>query len=720
MNKRVVLLAGLVLAVLVVWQLGWLDALTFDNLKQQQANLMAMRDAQPLMVSVVYLLIYVGVTALSLPGAAIMTLAGGAIFGLGWGLLLVSFASTLGATLAMLVSRFFLRDWVKQRFSHSMKKLDDGVEREGAFYLFALRLVPAFPFFVINLAMGLTRMKIWTFWWVSQVGMLVGTAVYVNAGTQLAQLQSPSDILSIQLLGAFALLGVFPLLARKALEIYKSRQALSQWKKPAHFDTNLVVIGAGSGGLVSAYIAAAVKAKVVLVEKHQMGGDCLNTGCVPSKALIRSAKLAHEMRHADHYGLKSQQPEVDFATVMDRIHAVIAEIEPHDSAERFTGLGVDVRQGSAKLISPWEVEITLNTGEVQRVTTRSIILATGAEPFVPDLPGLDKVDYLTSDNLWQLRDLPKRLLVLGGGPIGCELTQAFQRLGSQVTQVERGERLMAREDEDASQLVMQHFRQEGVDLRLQHQALRFEVAGDKKSLIAQKVTGEEVTIDFDRVVIALGRKPRLRGYGLEALGLLPEEAKTLDTLDTNNYLQTIYLNIFACGDLIGPYQFTHAASHQAWHATVNALFGDVKKFAVDYRFLPWATFTDPEVARVGLNEQEAKEQGIDYEVTTYGIDDLDRAIADGQAYGFVKVLTQQGKDKILGVTLVGPHSGDLIAEFVLAMKHGLGMNKLLGTIHIYPTMTEANKFAAGNWKKAHAPEKVLGWLKKFHQWRLKR
>ena len=719
MNKKVVLLAGLVLAVLVVWQLGWLDALTFDNLKQQQANLMAMRDAQPLMVSVGYLLIYVGVTALSLPGAAIMTLAGGAIFGLGWGLLLVSFASTLGATLAMLVSRFFLRDWVKQRFSHSMKKLDDGVEREGAFYLFALRLVPAFPFFVINLAMGLTRMKIWTFWWVSQVGMLVGTAVYVNAGTQLAQLQSPSDILSIQLLGAFALLGVFPLLARKALEIYKSRQALRQWKKPANFDTNLVVIGAGSGGLVSAYIAAAVKAKVVLVEKHQMGGDCLNTGCVPSKALIRSAKLAHEMRHADHYGLKSQQPEVDFAAVMDRIHAVIAEIEPHDSVERFTGLGVDVRQGSAKLISPWEVEITLNTGEVQRVTTRSVILATGEEPFVPDLPGLDKVDYLTSDNLWQLRDLPKRLLVLGGGPIGCELTQAFQRLGSQVTQVERGERLMAREDEDASQLVMQHFRQEGVDLRLQHQALRFEVAGDKKSLIAQKVTGEEVSIEFDRVVIAVGRKPRLRGYGLEALGLLPEEAKTLDTLDTNNYLQTIYPNIFACGDLIGPYQFTHAASHQAWHATVNALFGDVKKFAVDYRFLPWATFTDPEVARVGLNEQEAKEQGIDYEVTTYGIDDLDRAIADGQAYGFVKVLTQQGKDKILGVTLVGPHSGDLIAEFVLAMKHGLGMNKLLGTIHIYPTMTEANKFAAGNWKKAHAPETVLGWLQKFHQWRLK-
>lgn len=719
MNKKIVLLGTLILAVLMVWQLGWLDALTFDNLKRQQADLLALRDAQPLLVSAIYVLIYVAVTALSLPGAAIMTLAGGAVFGLGWGLLLVSFASTLGATLAMLVSRFFLRDWVKERFRKTMTKLDAGIEREGAFYLFALRLVPAFPFFVINLAMGLTQMKVWTFWWVSQVGMLVGTAVYVNAGTQLGQLQSPADILSVQLLGAFVLLGIFPLLARKALDIYKSRQALSQWTKPQTFDTNLVVIGAGSGGLVSAYIAAAVKANVILVEKHQMGGDCLNTGCVPSKALIRSAKLAHEMRHADQYGIKSQQPEVNFAAVMDRIQDVIAQIEPHDSVERFTGLGVDVRQGTARIVTPWEVEVTLHTGEIQRVTTRSIILATGAEPFVPELPGLDQVDYLTSDNLWQLRELPKKLLVLGGGPIGCELAQAFKRLGSQVTQVERGMRLMAREDEDASQLVMQHFRQEGVDIRLQHQALRFEVKGDEQCLIAQNAEGEEVSIAFDRVLIAVGRKPRLDGYGLAELGLLPENAKALETLHTNSYLQTLYPNVFACGDLIGPYQFTHAASHQAWHATVNALFGQFKRFEVDYQYLPWATFTDPEVARVGLNEQDAKEQSIAYEITTYGIDDLDRAIADGQAYGFVKVLTQPGKDKILGVTIVGPHSGDLIAEFVLAMKHGLGMNKLLGTIHIYPTMTEANKFAAGNWKKAHAPEKVLGWLQKFHQWRLK-
>lgn len=715
MLKKLVFLSFFVLLVLLIWQLGWLDALTFENLKRQQAELLAWRDAQPLLVSGLYLLMYVGITALSLPGAALMTLAGGALFGLGWGLLLVSFASTLGATLAMLVSRFLLRGWVKTRFSKTMQKLDAGIEREGAFYLFALRLVPAFPFFVINLAMGLTRMKVWTFWWVSQLGMLLGTAVYVNAGTQLAQLQSPADILSIQLLGAFALLGVFPLLARKGLDVYKSRQALGHWKKPNHFDANLLVIGAGSGGLVSAYIAAAVKARVILVEKHQMGGDCLNTGCVPSKALIRSARLAHEMRHADHFGLEKQQPEVDFAAVMERIHSVIKAIEPHDSVERFTGLGVDVRQGTARLLSPWEVEITLNTGEIQRVTARSIVLATGAEPLVPDLPGLEQVDYLTSDNLWQLRERPERLLVLGGGPIGCELAQAFQRLGSQVTQVERGARILPREDQDASQLVMQHFRDEGVDLRLEHQALRIEVKDQQQWLVASDKAGEEVQLPFDRLLVAVGRKPRLTGYGLEELGLLPDSGKTLDI---NTYLQTLYPNIYACGDLVGLYQFTHAASHQAWHATVNALFGQFRRFAVDYSFLPWATFTDPEVARVGLNEQDAREQGIQYEVTTYGIDDLDRALADGQAYGFVKVLTTPGKDKILGVTLVGPHAGDLIAEFVLAMKHGLGMNQLLGTIHIYPTMTEANKFAAGHWKKAHAPKTVLRWLKKYHQWRL--
>ena len=502
---------------------------------------------------------------------------------------------------------------------------------------------------------------------------------------------------------------------RNLLNRKEKSQHLQSWPRPKKFATNLLVIGAGSGGLVAAYIAAAVKAKVTLVEKHLMGGDCLNTGCVPSKAMIRSARLAQEMREADRYGLKSREPDVDFQQVMRRVHQVIRDIEPHDSVERFTGMGVDVKLGKARLISPWEVEITRNSGETEQVSSRSIVLATGAEPLVPGLPGLDKIDYLTSDNLWGLQELPERLVVLGGGPIGCELSQAFQRLGSQVIQVEWGSQLLPREDSDAGDAIVRKMQAEGVDVRLNHQALRIEEHNQVPHLIARTSEGEEVKLAFDRLLVAVGRKPRLTGYGLEELGLLPEAGKTLDT---NAYLQTHYPNIYACGDLIGPYQLTHAASHQAWHAAVNALFGHLKSFKVDYSYLPWATFTDPEVARVGLNEKEAKQQGVAYEVTHYGVEDLDRALADSQAYGFVKVLTRPGKDKILGVTMVCLHAGDLIAEFVLAMKHGLGMNKLLGTIHTYPTLTEANKFAAGNWKKAHAPQVLLGWLEKYHRWRL--
>ncbi|WP_151703033.1 FAD-dependent oxidoreductase [Nitrincola alkalilacustris] len=714
MKKKLLIITALILFLLVAWQQSWLSLLSLENLKAQQLVLEGWRDQHPLLSSLVFFGIYVLVTALSLPGAAVMTLAGGAIFGLLWGLALVSFASTLGATLAMLVSRYLLGDWVRRRFAGRMQAIDAGVAREGGFYLFTLRLVPLFPFFVINLVMGLTKMRVWTYWWVSQVGMLAGTLVYVNAGTQLARIDSLSGILSIELLGAFALLGVFPLLARRIVDRVKAHRVYQGWSKPKRFDRNLIVIGAGSGGLVSAYIAAAVKAKVTLVEQHKMGGDCLNTGCVPSKAIIRSARLAQEMRNADHYGLGKAQPEIDFSRVMQRVHQVIDTIEPHDSVERYTKLGVEVLQGRAEVISPWEVKITSADGTEQVLSARSIIVATGARPAVPDLPGLDQVEYLTSDNLWQLEKLPERLLVLGGGPIGCELAQAFARLGSRVTQVQRNARLMPREDEEASALVMQRFRAEGIELYLNTKALRFETRGDEQVLIAASPEGELV-LPFDRLLLALGRRANVSGFGLEALGI---EARDNGTLDSNGFLQTRFPNIYVVGDVTGPYQFTHVAAHQAWYASVNALFSGFKSFKVDYRVIPWATFTDPEVAHVGLNEQEAQAKGIPYEVTRFGIDDLDRAIADGEAYGFVKVLTVPGKDRILGVTLVGNHSGDLIAEYVLAMKHGIGLNKLLGTIHIYPTMAEANKYAAGEWKRAHVPHRVLAWVERFHYWRL--
>ncbi len=712
--------------------------LSLDALRQGQGQLATLYAQSPLQVALVYFVVYVVATALSFPGATIITLAGGAIFGLGWGLLLVSFASTLGATLAFLMARFVLRDWVQSRFKARMLDINRGLEADGPFYLLGLRLVPLVPFFVINLAMGLTSMRVWTFYWVSQLGMLAGTAVYVNAGTQLGQISSLKDVVSPALLGSFVLLGVFPLLARKVLDMLKKRKVYARWNsaRPKKFDRNLVVIGGGAGGLVSAYIAAVVKAKVTLVEAHKMGGDCLNYGCVPSKALIQSAKVAHQMRHAERYGLDSGLRSIDegyspvlFKKVMQRVHAIIAAIEPHDSVERYTGLGVDVVQGYATIKNPWTVEIALNGGGTQTLTTRSIVIAAGARPLVPPLPGLEDVGYVTSDTLWdrfaELDAVPKRLLILGGGPIGCELAQAFARLGAKVSQVEMAPRILGREDQEVSTLVTATLQRDGVQVLTGHKALRVEptppASADPSAphghgVLVAEHNGLEVRIAFDQLLCAVGRTARLTGYGLEALGI-----PTQRTVQTNEYLQTIYPNIYAAGDVAGPYQFTHTASHQAWYAAVNALFGDFKKFKADYRVIPAATFVDPEVARVGLNEQEAKEQGIACEVTRYDIDELDRQICDAGAgnltHGFVKVLTVPGKDTILGATIVGTHAADLLAEYVLAMRHGLGLNKILGTIHTYPTLSEANKYAAGEWKRAHQPHALLEWVRKFHTWR---
>ncbi len=686
--------------------------LTLEALKAQQEAIGTYRSNHPGMAVAIYALIYIAVTGLSLPGAAILTLAGGAVFGLLWGTVIVSFASTIGATLAFLAARFLFRDAVKARFGERLKAIDAGVAKEGALYLFTLRLVPVFPFFVINLAMGLTNLKTLTFYWVSQVGMLAGTLVYVNAGTQLGQLESLSGILSPGLIGSFVLLGMFPLLANKIVDAIKANKVYANWTKPASFDNNIVVIGAGSGGLVTSYIAAAVKAKVTLIEKHKMGGDCLNTGCVPSKALIRSAKLLSHIKRAADFGIKKADAEFDFADVMNRVQSIIKTVEPHDSVQRYSDMGVNVIEGEAKILSPWEVQVTTD-GETRIMTTRSIVIAAGARPFVPPIPGVEETGYLTSDNIWALRELPKRLVVLGGGPIGCELAQSFARFGSKVTQVEMLPRLLIREDSDVSEMVMAKFRQEGIDVLVEHTAKKFIIENGEKILIAEH-QGQEVRIAFDQVLLSIGRVANTHGYGLEEVGV---ELSPKRTIAINDFQETNYPNIFAVGDVSGPFQFTHTAAHQAWYAAVNALFGGFKKFKTDYSVIPWATFIEPEVARVGLNEQDAKEQHIAYEVSTYHLDDLDRAIADGEAHGFVKVLTQPGKDKILGVTIVGEHAGDLLAEFVLAMKYKIGLNKLLDTIHIYPTMAEANKYVAGVWKRSHAPEGLLRWVERFHAWR---
>jgi pyruvate/2-oxoglutarate dehydrogenase complex dihydrolipoamide dehydrogenase (E3) component/uncharacterized membrane protein YdjX (TVP38/TMEM64 family) len=693
----------------LVFDLG--QYLTLDALKSQQAAIDAFYRANPVLVIAAFFALYVIVTALSVPGAAIMTLAAGAIFGVVAGTVLVSFASSIGATLAFLGSRFVFRDAVQARFAAQLSGINEGMARDGAFYLFSLRLVPVFPFFAINLLMGLTPIRTWTFYWVSQLGMFLGTVVYVNAGTQLAQIDALGDIASPGLLASFTALGLLPWMGKWIMAVVRRRQVYARWKRPRGFDRNLVVIGAGAAGLVSSLIGATVRAKVTLVEAAKMGGDCLNYGCVPSKALIKSARVAEQIRHAERYGLDSADPSFSFKAVMRRIDAIIRAIEPNDSVERYTGLGVDVVKGHARIVDPWTVEIAREDGETLRLTTRSIIIAAGAAPLVPDLPGLAESGYLTSDTLWEefarLDEIPRRITVLGGGPIGSELAQAFARLGAQVTQVELAERVLMREDADVSALARQALEASGVVVLTGHEARRVE---GKNLIVAH--AGAEQAIAFDALIVAIGRKARLTGYGLEELGI-----ETDKTVVTDEYLATIYPNIYAAGDVAGPYQFTHAASHQAWFASVNALFGQFRRFKADYRVIPWTTFLDPEIARVGLNEQEALQQGVAHEVTVYPLGELDRAIADSATTGFVKVLTPPGKDRILGVTIVGEHAAELLAEYVLAMKHGLGLGKILGTIHTYPTMAEANKFAAGAWKKKHAPEGLLRMVGRYHDWR---
>lgn len=709
--KKLAVLAVLALVIAAYFALDLDHYLTLGGIKQALGGWQAFYAENPLLVLAAFFLAYVAVTAASLPGAAVMTLAAGALFGLVVGTILVSFASTLGATLAFLSARYLLRDRLETRFGARLAAINAGLARDGPFYLFTLRMIPLFPFFVVNLVMGLTRMPVLTYMWVSQVGMLLGTIVYVNAGTQLAQIDSLAGIASPAVLGSFVLLGIVPWLAKGIVGVLQRRRLYKGFTRPRRFDRNLVVIGAGSAGLVSAYIAAQVRASVTLVEAREMGGDCLNTGCVPSKALIKSARVAHQMRHADRYGLGPVEPEVPFRQVMARVRRTIGTIAPNDSVERYRALGVDVVKGHARIVDPWTVEIAGEDGTTRRLATRSIIIATGAAPMVPPIPGIAESGYLTSETLWQalmqMDAPPQRVAVLGGGPIGCELSQALARLGSRVTLVEMAPELLGREDPEVSALARRVLEDDGVRVLTGHRAARIE-----GQVVVAEAGGAQVPVPFDMLLLALGRRPRLKGFGLEQLGIATEGA-----LATDAFLATRFPNILAAGDVAGPYQFTHTASHQAWYASVNALFGQFRRFKADYRVIPAVTFLDPEIARVGLNAREAARQGIPHEVTHFPLEELDRAIAESETKGFVKVLTPPGKDKVLGVTIVGAHAGEMIAEYVLAMKHGIGLNKILGTIHTYPTLVEANKYAAGAWKRAHKPERLLRWVERYHAWR---
>lgn len=707
MIKKLSLVFVALLVVFCFFYFNLHQSLNLENIQARQNDFKQFYEQKPLLTLLSFFALYVVVTGFSLPGAAVLTLLAGSLFGLFTGTLLVSFASSLGATCALIGSRYVLRETIEQKFSSFLQTIQKGTEKNGDSYLLTMRLIPAVPFFVINLVFGLTKMPAWKFYVISQIGMLPGTLAYVNAGTQLSQIQSLGGILSFPVVASLVLLALLPFLLKSVTHFLKNKKIYKRFRKPASYDYNLVVIGAGAAGLVTSYIAAAAKAKVALIEKHKMGGDCLNTGCVPSKTLIRTAKFLSDAKRSRSLGIEKADVQFQFSDVMARVQRVIATIEPHDSIERYTSLGVDCVQGEAKILTPWEIEVG---GKI--LTTKNIVVATGAGPLLPPLPGLYEMTPLTSDTLWALKDLPRRLLVLGGGAIGLELTQAFSRLGSQVTLVERAPRLLPREDAQVSEWILKKLSAEGISVYTNTQAESFSLNNGEKTAHCKNETGT-LQIPFDQVIVALGRKANVKGFGLESLGI---ELSQNGAIQVNDQLQTNIPNIFACGDVTGRFQFTHTAAQQAWFSSMNALLRPFYSFRNDESLIPWCIYTDPEIARVGLNENDAQQKNIPYESTFYNIDHLDRALAEESAYGFVKILTAKGSDRILGVTIVGPSAGESLAEFVLAMKYNLGLNHILKTIHTYPTLSEANKMAAGQWRKSKISPKLLKISESFNQW----
>ncbi len=463
---------------------------------------------------------------------------------------------------------------------------------------------------------------------------------------------------------------------------------------------DLVVIGGGSGGLVAAGVAAALKAKVALVERDRLGGDCLWYGCVPSKSLIHASRIAYDVKHAGRFGVYCKDPEIDFAKAIGHVQGVISTIQPHDSPERFEGLGVEVIFGSGKFIDQKTFEVNN-----RRLKARAFVIATGSRPAKLSIPGLEEAGYITNEEVFSITERPDSLVVIGGGPIGCELGQAFSRLGSQVTIIASRDRLLPKEDPEAVEVIHKQFESEGIRSLLNTKAERVEVADGKKYVWAG---GEKIATD--QILVAAGRQPNVESLNLDAAGVKMGSGG----IKVNSKLQTTNSRIYACGDVLGGYQFTHVASYQANIVLRNALFLPV--FKVDNRVIPWATFTDPELARVGLTEQEAREKhGNDIHVVKQEFAEVDRAQAEAATEGFAKIITKRNGE-ILGAHLVGPAAGELIHEIVLAMSHNLKISAL-GGIHIYPTLAEVNSKAAfeltrQNYEKNHSLQGLLKQL--FH------
>ena len=698
--SRWAILAVLITATACFFYFDLSQYLTLESIKAHSGALHGKVQANPWWAAAVFCAVYAALTALSFPGTVVLTLLAGALFGLLEGTLLVSVASNVGALVAMLISRFMLRDWVQRRFGKQIAGINKGLAREGTFYLVSLRLIPLVPFVLLNPALGLTRINIWTFWWTTQLGMLPGHAIYVNAGEKLVGLRSLSGILSPSIIGTLVLLAVFPILATRLLTFYKARKVYRGWRKPKRFDCNLVVIGGGTGGLATARVAASLKARVSLVERERLGGLAMHDGGVPSKALCHVANRS-----------QGQHSDEAFTEAMAQMRHLAEAARRDISVDQYRRLGVDVIQGEARISSPWTVDVGGRT-----LTTRAIVIATGSRPQIPSIPGLAAVEPMTSDTLWALSERPERLLILGSGADACEFAQAFQRLGCQVTLASEDERLLSQEDAEVSEMMAKVLTADGIEIWLGLKAQRVETTEGERRLICDDDEGNERSLPFDRVLLMLGQRADVEGLGLSKLRL---ECGDDGTLEADEYLATRYPNIYAVGSVAGPYGAPHVAEHQGWYAAVNALFGGLKRFVVSDRVTPRAIFTTPEIATVGLNEAEAHALKLEFETTRLDLSTHAGAVIAGAGQGYVKVITEHDTDRILGVTIVGDHASETIAGFVVAMKHKLGMNKLGKTVLVSPTQGEALRQVAEIWQRQHQSARMRAWAERFNRWMLR-
>ncbi len=688
--KKVGLIVLIIVCVIAYYRLDGNQYLNLENIKLHHQELLSAYQQNPFSFSLFYFFVYVVLVALSFPGATVLSLAGGYIFGFIKGLLIINWASTIGASVAFLMARFFFKDFLQRKFHHTFLKINQGMDREGNQYLLTLRLIPIFPFFLINILMGLTNISFWRFFIVSLIGMLPGTAVYVWAGTTLQNVNSVSDIFTSKMITIFFLVGLIPIIQSKFLIYLKQRKNYLKFSKPKKFDYNLIVIGGGAAGLVNAYIAANLKAKVLLVEESNMGGECLNYGCVPSKALI---SLSNTKKYS----------KTNFAELKNEISNIIQSIAPHDSIDRYSNMGVDCEKGKANLISPFEIQINGKT-----FSGKKIVIATGAKPFYPTIDGLDKNKVFDYESVWKLEKLPDHLVIIGGGAIGCELALAFSKLGSKVSIIEQNA-VLASEDRDMVNHVLTGLRTSTINIFENCKIIS--VNHDENKIIFEN-ENKITEIHFEHLLLACGKVGNTEAISSN----LNFDLDSRNYIVVNEYLETVkYRNIYACGDVNGLKQLTNAASHQAWYTSINALFGTWKKFRIEHDFIPHAVFIEPELARVGLNELDAKRKSIEYDLYLFDASDLDRNLIERNKLGKIKVLTIKNTDQILGVTIVGEAASEILAEFVLAMKYHLGLNKVLATSHIYPSFSEQNKYVAGVWKKNSVPKYIYKILKKYHQ-----